>query len=81
VLLSSHPGVAALTVPEGKHVGVDLFGGGHVCPPAGRVRTLRYCRTDRKRRRGDAISTGIPPVCPTYLMLRRDVCCGSIASF
>jgi hypothetical protein len=48
-----------------------------VSPPAGRVRTLRYCRTDRKRQRGDAISTGISPACQTYLMLRRDVCCGS----
>src|SRR3974390_2759563 len=32
VLLPSHPGVAALAVPEGKHGGVNLFGGGPAWP-------------------------------------------------
>jgi hypothetical protein len=51
VLLSSHPDIATFPVPEGKHVGVDLCRRGHASPPPGRVRTLRYCRADRKRRR------------------------------
>src|SRR5215472_3229221 len=62
VLLPSHPGVAALAVPEGEHVGVNLFGGGHACPPVERVCTLQLCRAGCKRRRTDVISTGIPRI-------------------
>jgi hypothetical protein len=62
VLLPSHPGVAALAVPEGEHVGVNLFGGGHACPPVERVSTLQLCRAGCKRRRTDVISPGIPRI-------------------
>src|SRR5262249_29540109 len=59
VLLPSHPGVAALAVPEGEHVGINLFGGGHACPPVERLCTLQLCRVGSKRRRTDVISTAI----------------------
>jgi hypothetical protein len=66
--------IAAFPVPEGKHVGVDLLRS-HPGLPTKRVRTLRYCQADRKRRRGDPASVEFArkthlPVADTRCLLR-----------
>ena len=42
-----------LPFQKGEHVGVNLFGGGHACPPVEPVCTLQLCRTGCKWRRND----------------------------
>jgi hypothetical protein len=73
--------MTALPVPESKHVGVDLFRGGHPGPPPERAQSLQY-RSIGERTASDAaamLSQLAFLVAPAHFMSKLNVGSGSIA--